>query len=337
MPNLARNLLLAPFLGVLWLAFFPWVLAGLLHAAAHLLAARLLGIERTVSLGVGPTLVEGDRLRLAMLPGAFVRPVLEDIRGWKVGVYLVAGPLGSLVTAWLALLLGFSVQGTRGIEVPLSPPDEVRVVGEVFPQSPAAAAGFLPGDEIVAIDDAEVRGWPDVVAAVGAGPLHVRVRRGGELVDLVVTPRPVDDRYVMGIARALGPMEVRFYGLGEAAGRATEAVSRTLEVVPSLFLGRVPLELGGPVAVVDATSRRGTGSPWVVLAASMLATRGLALFVYNLLPLPFSDLLTGLDVASRQLRGRPLPMKALNTAGAGMVLALVVFVLAADLLRFFAR
>lgn len=336
MPNLARNMLLAPFLGVLWLASFAWAIAGLLHAAVHLFAARLLGIEvQTASLGVGPALVKGEQLQLAMLPGAFVRPALSKVPLWKVGAYLAVGPLGSLVTAWLVLLLGFAVEGVRGVEVEVSLPDEVRVVGEVFPNTPAEAAGFRPGDEIESINDADVRGWSDVVAAVGAETLQVRVRRRGQPMDLVVTPRPVEDRYVMGIARPPGPVERRVYGLGEAASRSTEVVTRTFEVVANLFVGRLtPTGLGGPVAVFGAAQGRGTGSPWAIALASMVAMRGLALFAYNLLPLPYSDVLTGLDEASQRLRGRPLPMKVLNVAGGAMLLALFIVLLAADAMRF---
>ena len=68
--------------------------------------------------------------------------------------------------------------------------------------------------------------------------------------------------------------------------------------------------------------------------AWMVAMRCLALFVYNLLPLPFSDLLVGIDQASRRLRGRPLPMKALNVAGGAMLLAFFVSMLLADVARF---
>ncbi|HTD59988.1 MAG TPA: PDZ domain-containing protein, partial [Gemmatimonadaceae bacterium] len=64
----------------------------------------------------------------------------------------------------------------------------------VFPHSPAASGGLRPGDEIIAVDSAGVRGWPlDKVSQALLGrpgtPVDVAVTRLGEA-------QPIRARYV---------------------------------------------------------------------------------------------------------------------------------------------
>src|SRR5690606_31180694 len=75
--------------------------------------------------------------------------------------------------------------------------------------SPAAQAGLLPGDRIVAVGEREVLWWDDIAAAVQAQarpglPLAVGVQRGSEQLVLQVVPRWEDGdgapRFVLGVA-----------------------------------------------------------------------------------------------------------------------------------------
>ena len=58
----------------------------------------------------------------------------------------------------------------------------VPQVNVVIEESPAAAAGLEPGDEIVAVNGEPVDGWEDVTAALseaGPGPATITVEHNG--------------------------------------------------------------------------------------------------------------------------------------------------------------
>lgn len=116
------------------------------------------------------------------LPQAFNRkPVSQRF------AIVAAGPLINLLLAVLVYWLLFVVGETR-----MAP-----VIGSVESGSPAAAAGFVADDEIVALDGHVVRSWDDLPLRVAAhvgdtGTLLFRVRSGAIGMEREV-PVPVRD------------------------------------------------------------------------------------------------------------------------------------------------
>jgi regulator of sigma E protease len=106
---------------------------------------------------------------------------------WQRALILLAGPAMNLV---LALVLHSAVFAV-GVRVPayeLQPP----VVRVVEPGSPGAAAGFAPGDRILAIDGARTPRWRDaqfLFAMNARQKLDVEVDRGGRILHRQVVPR----------------------------------------------------------------------------------------------------------------------------------------------------
>jgi regulator of sigma E protease len=120
------------------------------------------------------------------LPRAFNRQRL-GVRG----AIVAAGPAFNFLFAILAFWLVFVVgdTGTR------------PWVGEVVPNTPAAVAGFEPGDEILAIDGEPTPTWEVALyqlleASMDARPVMVRVRD----LDGLERSRPLPGDVVAGIA-----------------------------------------------------------------------------------------------------------------------------------------
>ena len=180
------------------------------HEAGHLLVAKAFGMKvLAFSLGFGKRpfgwKVGETDYRISLVPlGGYVklsgeepgestddpRDFLNQPRWQRILVYL-AGPLMNGALSILLIAGLFMV----GIEVPAlqSVPS---VIGTVEAASPGAAAGLLPGDEIVAIDGKEVSRWQDVAFTILTGigkPLEFEIDRNGARSKVSVTPvKPAD-------------------------------------------------------------------------------------------------------------------------------------------------
>lgn len=193
-----------------------------IHELGHFWAARACGVAiDRFSLGFGkPILAKTDKhgveWRIGWLPlGGYVRFAgdsndaslpdaneLEHLRQqinerlgpgaekrfyhfkpvWQRAIIAAAGPAANFVLAVALLTFFLSVTVTPAVR---------PIVGQVLPNSPAAAAGFLPDDEIVAANGRPVRSFEDVQHAVvlRSGEItEFQVNRGGRLVTLLATP-----------------------------------------------------------------------------------------------------------------------------------------------------
>lgn len=172
------------------------------HEFGHYWVARRLGVKvLRYSIGFGTPLLRWRRGKddieyaISAIPlGGYVKmlderegpvPEAELHRAFNRqslavrSAIVAAGPVFNLLFALLAYWAIF-VLGSQELK---------PIVGEVAPSTPAAAAGLAPGDEILAIDGAEVRSWDQILMElVDAGvdqdvvPVSVRTEGGEQVV-----------------------------------------------------------------------------------------------------------------------------------------------------------
>jgi membrane-associated protease RseP (regulator of RpoE activity) len=272
---------------------------------------------------------------------------------WKRIIVMAAGPFQNLI---LAIVL-FAI-AIMGVGVPTSSTTIATVSQCVLPAtapqteqcpadappSPAAAAGLLPGDKIVAFSGTPVaeNDWRSLQEAIRAasGTVTLTVERGGERLDL--TPNLIrteaqdlnnPDQFVevsfLGvtpvptIARQ-GPVAV-VVAVGDVVVRTGQAIINLPERLPNLFgsafLG-AERDQNGPVGIVGVSRIGGeflaspdfTATQQVLFLLNLLALVNISLFLFNMLPLPpldggqiFPAVWEAVRKRIARLRGKPDP------------------------------
>jgi regulator of sigma E protease len=180
----------------------------LIHELGHFFVARLtgVGVER-FSIGFGPVLLrwrgkETEYCLSAIPMGGYVKMMGEEnpLEGgaaqaydprkafalkplWARFLIVFAGPGMNFVLAAVIVSIVLATIGR-----PVWPP----VVGRVAEGSPAAPAGLVSGDRVVAVDGRPTAHWEDVDRAVSASdgrPINLEVEREGARKSIAVTPR----------------------------------------------------------------------------------------------------------------------------------------------------
>lgn len=337
-----------------------------IHEAGHALAALVFKVKiKKISIGFGRPIMQwrtkqGCDWVWALWPlGGYVQLLNSRISAvapeddsrcfdkkpiWMRIIILSAGAAANLLTAWCAFIVVFYLGMTYTLPK----------VNTVQPQSVAAQAGILPGEQFTAIGGHLTPSWQQVgmelviawgqkVPATMSLPdlkikniildlsqIKFNAKENSLLAGIGITPDP-----------AAGEGHLRFPALGSAIHHTNQVIVHTLDfflmVLKQLFSGVIPFSiLLGPIgvfAVSIATLTQG-----IVSFLFFIASLSLAVALVNLLPLP------GLDGGSiwyciiEKIRGKPISI-ALEVLIYRLVfiafcLVLVQLVLN-DLVRFF--
>jgi len=358
---------LIPFLFVLTVVVF-------VHELGHYLVGRWCGIGVTAfSIGFGPELAgfndrHGTRWKICAIPlGGYVKFVgdmsvtssptgdnsahlspeerrrafhLQPV--WKRAATVFAGPAFNFVLTIAVFAVLFSIYGKTVLQ---------PVVAEVRPDTPAAAAGFQPGDRFVSVDGNAVETFADLqrfVQGRAGDELTFVVLRNGEEITLKATPALIETEDALGnkvkIAaigvvnnQELGePRLVTYTPLGalaEAVDETGHVVVRTGQFLKRFVVGREDrCQLGGPVKIADMAGRAAKkGFEWLVQLVALLSV---GIGILNLLPIPPLDGGHLAFYAAEAVLRRPVSerfMEAVYRAGMFMVLGFMVFVFWNDL------
>lgn len=320
------------------------------HEAGHLVLARLMGMRvETYSLGFGPRIAgfthKGTDYRLSALPlGGYCRiagftpddPAAQDPNdtgsymnkpAWKRFLVIAAGPGVNYLAAFLLLAGLYAGYGTP---VPGRPTQiDVKEGG------PAASAGLLTGDEVVAIDGVAVRSFREMVEELHRkGAPEVRqfevarppARGAPATAKLTIPVRPQG-----GMIQVTQDRSFVRASLIEAIPRAAHDVwllnKLTLLALWDVVRGKGTGSLSGPVGIVKQASaevKRGLAE-----FAGILANISVGLAIFNFLPVPALDggrlVFLGIELVS----GRRVNQKAetiVHLIGFLLLLGLVIAV-----------
>ncbi len=304
------------------------VLGGLIffHELGHFLMARRLGIGvHTFSLGFGPKIltkrVGKTDYCLSLIPlGGYVSMVGEEEWDddpdpqdpepnapifteeeeffrrppWQRLLVVLAGPVANFIVAWI-LYVGLAFAQGQTYLLP--------VIGQVMPETPAATAGFAPGDHILTINGNDITTWTQVAENIGAAkgdPVTVVFVRDNEERSLTLTPKEGvrknlfgedTSTWLIGIqsgkdtaTKDLGPVEAFFSGTQETWNMTT----LTIQGIVKLFQQVVPLDsVGGPIMIAQVVGQQAQESLTGVLLLAALISINLG--ILNLLPIPVLD------------------------------------------------
>lgn len=319
----------------------------LFHELGHFLAAKKVRMRvHEFSIGAGrPVLFSWQRgdtvynlrpflfmgfVRLAGLELEEEEPETSDgfydhSPGQRVFV-LAAGAAMNLV---LAILL-FWIEGlTFGLPVKSSP-----LLAQVVANSPADQAGLRPGDRLIGINDRrsnEVEVLQQIIQRHPGQPITVHFLRNGVERSVTVTPKAVKSG-----AQTVGRIGVGFSLEREKQGflasirlgvlHTYQEVVRIVTSLTLMLLRKLPVEIGGPVMIVQGISAAAkSGFADLLDYAAMLS---IAIGLLNILiPLPGLDCGRLLFALAEGLTKKPINRRfeaTLNAIGMFLLVAFIV-------------
>jgi regulator of sigma E protease len=351
---------IVPFLFVLTLVVF-------FHELGHFLVARWTGVAvKTFSIGFGPELFgfddrKGTRWKLSAVPlGGYVRFFGDDneasvpdsealaamdpadrersFAGKGVAAraaIVAAGPIANFVLAIAIFTVIFSIYG-REVMTPR--------VDSVIPDSPAATAGFKPGDVVESIDGTKISSFSDLqrlISLSSGSVLDVVVRRGDQQITLSVQPKLTETEVfgrkqriaMLGITRSANGVGVttEHYSVPEAAWVGTQETAsiagHTLSYLLSVIVGREPADqIGGPIQVAEVSAQVATLG--IAALINLAAILSISIGLINLFPIPMLDGGHLMFFAVEAIRGKPLSERVQEIGfrvGFAAVLMLMIF------------
>lgn len=348
------------------------------HELGHFLVARACGVSiDTFSIGFGGEIFgwtdkKNTRWKICWLPlGGYVKfagdenaasvpsperlaqMTEEEKKGafplkplWQRCLVVAAGPVANFILAFVVFAVLFAVWGGQG---------RSTYIGGVQNDSPAAHAGLKPGDKITAVNGQPVKLFSpelqNIVQASGGRDLALTVQRGGQNLQLHVTPRQIEAKNIFG-----EPVKTVAMGVlpAEPFPENTVYIPVPLAKVPLLaayqcwgivdgsltYLWRIvshkadASQLGGPIGMARMAKSAATYGFYDLIY--LVAFISVSIGLINLFPIPLLDGGHLLYYACEGVLGRPLSERIQDVGfrlGLALVLGLMIFATWNDLVR----
>ncbi|MBM3925149.1 MAG: PDZ domain-containing protein [SAR202 cluster bacterium] len=283
------------------------VILVVIHELGHFVTAKLFGIKvNEFGVGFPPKLWgvkkgETEYTINAVPLGGFVKLEGENDPShprslaakppWQRAIVLASGSFMNAVLA-IAIFAGLYMV-----------PRDVQIgdvfVDQVTPNSPAAAAGLMAGDQVLFADGKDIESVSHLGAIISRNlgeDMDVTVQRGGQTLETTVSPRwdPPEGEGPTGVVLRLENATIveRSDPFWEAIPKGFKEVGTVLSVtwnaLTSWVGGDAPVPFSGPVGIVRGTQEVvDEGGALVLIPLAALLSVSLAIF--NILPIPALD------------------------------------------------
>ncbi len=247
---------------------------------------------------------------------------------WKRLLVLLAGSFNNIVIGFLIFAVLFTIVGSY------SP-----VLSEVPANMPAAEAGILEGDKIVAVDGTYYSEWTEITAAIQASrdeSVDITVLRDGKEIEFknVKIVQGEDGRKVIGIQCSI------VHSVGSAVKTAFSecgSMIRSLrDFFVRLFKGQASSDDVGSIVQIIAVSGDYAAQYGIMTVIYLIALVSVNLGFMNLLPIPALDGGRILFVFIRWITRGKISDKAegaVNAVFMILLLGLMVFLMVKDVVH----
>ena len=268
------------------------------------------------------------RTELAKTPDG---PQVEDIFHfrpvWQRALVVIAGPMANFILAIVIFM---------GLGMAFGDNYYPSQIGKVEANSPASAAGFQPGDNLLTLDGRDATRFDTLqkyVAMRSGSPVVAIVERDGREVELTFTPKRKITRDQIGGKTSLGSLGLHlrngtqgvkkelnvFQSAKFGFDKTTETIGMTGHYLGRLFQGKENgKQLGSVVKIGTVVGKVASDTAkadipvkqkikaWAARMASLAASISIALGIANLMPLPVLDGGHLLYYGYEAIAGRPL-------------------------------
>lgn len=249
---------------------------------------------------------------------------------------------------------GLNPDPIKGLGITPYHPPVPPVIARVLNHQPAAEAGIMPNDRVVAVAGVPVSDWYDVVTYIQAHPnttVPVKIQRGEQTKTVMLTIGQKSGwrwhavGFIGAEAKAVEwPAALKQHQQYNVITAWLPAVNETLTysafnfvIFGKMVLGQVSLKgLGGPISIF--TSAGNAFKEGLVVYCSFLAVLSIMLACINILPIPGLDGGHLLYLVIEAIKKRPVSVEAQLMAwriGLFFLLLLMLIATMNDLLRAF--
>ncbi len=264
---------------------------------------------------------------------------------WKQVIILSAGVVMNVLFAWVLFGIAFTSGMTTGVSENNSKyiTDSHVIVVDILPNSPAARAGIVSGDEILSFST--VSAVQNAIKNSDGKKITFEIQHSANKKNIEITPERgiLGDNYAIGISMDLvGKVKLPIYLAFWEGAKLTIHMFKNIVVgiytlIHNAVIGKGDLsQVSGPIGIARLIGD--AGRLGFVYLLSFTAFISLNLAVLNLIPFPALDGGRILFVGIEAMRRKMIPPKVTNTINAigfGLLILFMLFVTYRDVVKLF--
>jgi len=212
-------------------------------------------------------------------------------------------------------------------------PAQASIIAKVVTNSPAAAAGLKPGDQVLEFNGKKLYFFGNISEYVDDhtnDTLYLNVEREGKCFDVAVTPEkpisPPDEKPRIGIVwDANGKTTLAHPDAVEQVNSSVNAMLDTFGALLARKSDIKPQHLGGAVKIMDVYARLFSSEEGWRLALWFSVLMNVNLALLNMLPIPVLDGGHILLAIIEGIRRKPISHRVISVIQTGCATALIIF------------